>query len=133
MTSGARESGPFDSKARPAGAPPDFIDAARNPTAEARGGAYVLRDADGAVIRSGRTGNLAAREDQHRRSRELPKHKFDPAYRTDSYLEQRGLEQILHDRYHPPLNKIRPISPSNKNIGTYMDAARKHLLERGEK
>jgi hypothetical protein len=73
------------------------------------------------------------REGQHRRSRALPEHRFDPAYRTDSYLEQRGLEQILHDRYDPPLNKIRPISPSNNNIDNYMDAARKYLREHGEK
>ena len=133
MKSGARESGPFDSKARSADAPPDFIDAAKNPTVEARGGAYVLRDTDGAVMRSGRTGNLAERKDQHRRDRALPEHQFDPAYRTDSYPEQRGLEQILHDRYDPPLNKIRPISPSNKNIDYYMGAARKYLREHGEK
>jgi hypothetical protein len=47
--------------------------------------------------------------------------------------EHRGLEQILHDRYDPPLNKIRPISPSNEDIDIYMDAARKYLLEHGEK
>jgi len=31
------------------------------------------------------------------------------------------------------MNKIRPISPSNDEIDTYMDAARKYLRDRGEK
>ncbi|MEN3377373.1 MAG: hypothetical protein V7604_2728, partial [Hyphomicrobiales bacterium] len=162
MASEARESGPFDSGARRADAPleradrslkprreqkpaddglsgdgdtqVDLVDVAKSAgAAKARGGAYVLRDRGDAVVRSGRTGNLAAREGQHRRDRALPEHRFDPVYRTDSYLEQRGLEQILHDRYDPPLNKIRPISPSNKNIDTYMNEARKHLREHDEK
>ena len=101
-------------------------------TVEARGGTYVLRDAEGTVVRSGRTNDLARREAEHLRDPNLAEYQFEPAYRTDVYAEQRGLEQILHDRYNPALNKIRPISPSNKRLPTYMDAAQKYLLEHGE-
>ena len=43
------------------------------------------------------------------------------------YEEQRGLEQMVHDEYKPALNKIRPISPTNKRLDEYMDAARDYL------
>ncbi len=82
-------------------------------TVEARGGTYVLRDAEGTVVRSGRTNDLARREAEHLRDPDLAEFQFEPAYRTDVYAEQRGLEQIQHNQYNPALNKIRPISPSN--------------------
>jgi hypothetical protein len=46
---------------------------------------------------------------------------------TDNPAARRGLEQILHDQFSPPLNKINPISPINPNRGAYMDAAEKFL------
>ena len=52
---------------------------------------------------------------------------------TDNYAEQRGLEQIVYDKNpqamasNGGLNKVRPISPKNKNRESYMDAANKHL------
>ena len=49
------------------------------------------------------------------------------AHRTDMRAEQRGLEQMLHDQYSPPLNAIRPISPGNPKLNDYMDAARRFL------
>ena len=52
---------------------------------------------------------------------------FEPVFRTDVYEEQRGLEQILHDWYNPPLDRIRPISPRNPRLPDYMDAAEEHL------
>ena len=82
-------------------------------------------------MRSGRTNDLARREAEHLRDPDLAEYKLDEVYRTDNYAEQRGLEKILHDQYNPALNKIRPISPTNKNLPTYMDAAQKYLLERG--
>ena len=111
------------------GAPHKLVAAKDVAAIEARGGAYVLRDPanGGAVVRSGRTINLGQREAQHLRDPALKDFDFDPVYRTDVYNEQRGLEQILHDIYQPSLNKIRPISPNNKNYDTYMEAARKYL------
>ncbi|MBW0298147.1 hypothetical protein [Shewanella xiamenensis] len=53
--------------------------------------------------------------------------RFREVHRTDVRSEQRGLEQMLHDKYQPPLNKIRPISPTNPKIDEYMDAARLYL------
>ena len=50
-----------------------------------------------------------------------------PFRETDVYEEQRGLEQMVHDEYKPALNKIRPISPTNKRLDEYMDAARDYL------
>ena len=50
-------------------------------------------------------------------------------YQTDVYAEQRGLEQMLYDRYpeaqfeNGGFNKIRGISPSNPNLPTYMRSA----------
>jgi hypothetical protein len=94
---------------------------------EARGGVYVLRDTDGMVARSGRTNDLDRREAEHLRDPSLKDFDFEAVYRTDSYNEQRGLEQILHDTYQPPLNRIQPISSSNQNYDAYMEAARKYL------
>jgi hypothetical protein len=48
-------------------------------------------------------------------------------HRTDVYNEQRGLEQLLHDTYQPPLKRVRPISPTNPNLPLYQDAANTFL------
>lgn len=107
--------------------------AERTAAIDARGGAYLLRDPanGGAVVLSGRSGNLASRAADYRRDPLLKDFDFDSVYRTDVYAEQRGLEQILHDQYSPALNKIRPISPTNRNRQTYLDAAQRYLLEYG--
>lgn len=82
-----------------------------------RGGTYVLRDpATGQVMRTGRTGDLVRREAEHARDPALRDLKFDVAHRTDGYVEQRGLEQMLHEAHQPPLNKIRPISQQNPKL-----------------
>jgi hypothetical protein len=95
-----------------------------------RGGAYLLRDPEtGGVMRTGRSGDLLRRQAEHFRD---PAHKafdFEPIYRTDVYAEQRGLEQLLHDLYNPPLNRINPISPKNPNRSEYMDAAERYLRQ----
>ena len=100
---------------------------AQSCTAPARGGVYLLRNAEGDVVRTGRTNNLARREAEHSRDPRLSDYSFEAAARTDVYAEQRGLEQTLHDTYDPVLNKIRPISQNNKNLDTYMEAARDYL------
>jgi RHS repeat-associated protein len=89
---------------------------------EVKGGVYALRNAEGAIMRTGRTCDLARREGEHMLDPALGHLKFTPIYRTDEYAEQRGLEQIVHDLYNPPLNKISPISPSNPHGQSYIDA-----------
>ena len=84
--------------------------------AEARGGTYLLRDAEGKVVRTGRSNDLLRREAEHARDPLLKDFNFDPVHRTDLYPEQRGLEQLLHDMYQPPLDKVRPISPTNPRL-----------------
>jgi hypothetical protein len=60
-------------------------------------------------MRSGRTNDLARRQLEHARNADLSHLRFEEVYRTDVYAEQRGLEQLLHDTYNPPLNRIRGI------------------------
>jgi YD repeat-containing protein len=94
----------------------------------ARGGVYLLRDPEsGAVVRTGRSNNLARREAEHARDERLSAYAFEEVYRTDDYATQRGLEQVVHDRYQPPLNHIRPISPNNARRDVYMRAAERYL------
>jgi len=80
-------------------------------------------------MRTGRTSDLLRRRAEHLRDPSLKQYKFETVYRTDVYEDQRGLEQILHDTYNPPLDKIRPISPRNPNLDTYLDAARRYLSQ----
>ncbi|KWF00764.1 hypothetical protein WL80_30650 [Burkholderia ubonensis] len=94
---------------------------------EAKGGTYLLKDAEGVVMRSGRTNDLARRQLEHARDPALKDLDFFAVHRTDVRAEQRGLEQMLHDQYNPPLNAIRPISPANPRLNEYMDAARRFL------
>lgn len=67
------------------------------------------------------------REAEHGRDAVLGDFKFEAVHRTDVYAEQRGLEQLLHETHNPPLNKISPISPTNPNRQTYLDAAQQFL------
>jgi hypothetical protein len=57
-------------------------------------------------------------------------YRFHIEYQTDVRYEQRGLEQVLHDRHRPPKNKIRPISPRNPNRARYMDATYRFLRQK---
>lgn len=54
---------------------------------------------------------------------------FNEEYGTDDYDAVRGLEQYLYEIHSPILNKIRPISPRNGNIGKYIQAACKYIME----
>jgi len=95
-----------------------------------KGGTYVLRDdATGDVVKTGRSGDLALRRKQHQRNPDLTNKKFEPVHRTDDYNAQRGLEEILYNENHAPLDKIRPISPTNKKAQKYRDAAQEYLRE----
>jgi len=102
--------------------------------AEPRGGVYTLRDFEtGGIVRTGRTSDLAGRELAHANDPVLEELRFQVEYRTDVYSEQRGLEQILYDRYpearleNGGFNRIRGISPSNPNQPIYMRAAWDYL------
>lgn len=96
-------------------------------TAASKGGVYALTDAAGKVMRTGRTNNLVTRQAAHARNVETKGLEFTPLFRTDDYATQRGLEQIVHDLYNAPLDKINGISPNNPNLQKYMEAANKFL------
>jgi len=87
------------------------------------GGVYTLRDSSGNVQYAGRTNNLARRAGEHRSTH--PDLRLNTEFRSDSREVQRGAEQILHDRFQPPLNKIQPISPRNPRRAHYINAARR--------
>ena len=96
-----------------------------------KGGTYVLRDPDtGQVMRTGRTKDHKRREKEHKQQPETKTLQYDRETRTDDYSIQRGQEQLLHDEYKPPLDKIRPISPQNPRRDEYLDAARTHNRNR---
>jgi RHS repeat-associated protein len=98
--------------------------------AEARGGVYVLKDADENVVRTGRTNDLARRQAEH--ARDYPDYIFEVVYRTDDPAARRGLEQMLYDRYpSAALNKIRPISEANPRMNSYLEAAQRFLSGSG--
>ncbi|WP_416053977.1 RHS repeat-associated core domain-containing protein [Marinibactrum halimedae] len=87
------------------------------------GGTYSLVDSNGQVVRTGRSNDLARRQQEHLRDPILYQYQFRPEHRTDSYSQQRGAEQYLHNLHNPPLNYRLPISPSNPRKAHYMNAS----------
>jgi RHS repeat-associated protein len=97
-------------------------------TKSTQGGVCSLTDpATGNIVRTGRSNNLQRRAAEHARDSVFREFNFEPLFKTDSYVEQRGLEQVIHNKYLPSLNKINPVSPQNRNYERYIDAARKYL------
>jgi len=97
-------------------------------TQDVAGGVYRLVDKNtGTTMRTGRTNDLIRRSAEHARNPDLADFKFETVWKTDDYAEQRGLEQILHDKYHPPLDKVNAISPRNPYINIYTNAAQRFL------
>jgi hypothetical protein len=98
-----------------------------------QGGVYTLRDEAGDVVRTGRSANLAVREQQLANDPVLGQYEFQVEYRTDVYTEQRGLEQVLYDRYpgaqaaNGGYNVIRGVGPLNPNGPSYIQAAYDYL------
>lgn len=93
-----------------------------------KGGTYKLTDPDtGDVMRTGRTNDFVRRQAEHANNPEFRGLLFDSVHSTDNYAEQRGLEQVLHNQYNPPLNKINPISPTNPRLSEYTKAAENFL------
>ena len=93
----------------------------------AKGGTYLLRKADetGDVMRTGRTNDLARRRGEHARDPRTQDLEFEVDRCTDCYAAQRGREQVIHDRYKPPLNRVNPVSPNNPRREEYVQAAEK--------
>ena len=108
-----------------------FTVAAEGGALTSRGGTYVLKDADGVIVRSGRTNDFVRRQAEHARDPALKKYNFEEVHKTDVYAEQRGLEQILHETHSPQLNKIRGVDPNNPKAPTYKSAAEEYLLKYG--
>ncbi|WP_179296364.1 RHS repeat protein [Mesorhizobium sp. WSM4304] len=97
-----------------------------------KGGTYSLRNKAGDVLRTGRTNNFARRAAEHARLDATKGLTFTQEHLTDVLKEQRGLEQMLHEHYDPPMNSISPISQQNRNINEYMNAARDFISRLGE-
>lgn len=121
-----------DDEAEHSGAASDDVS-----SATPRGGVYTLRDEAGNVVRTGRTNDLAARQAAHANDPVLGDYQFNVEYRTDVYAEQRGLEEVLYNRYpnarvrNGGFNKIRAIGPSNPNFAFYMRSAAEFLARQG--
>lgn len=78
-------------------------------------------------MRTGRTKDLHRRELEHSRDPLLRRYRFDEVHETEDPAARRGLEQILHERYRPPLDLIAPISVKNPRRRKYLAAARRLL------
>jgi len=92
---------------------------------EKQGGTYKLIDPKtGKVMYVGRTSDLSSRAKQHKRPLKTRELDFEVDKQTNIYDQLRGREQIIKEKYKPPLNKINPISPRNKNRQKYLDAAK---------
>ncbi|MEV6443061.1 RHS repeat-associated core domain-containing protein [Amycolatopsis sp. NPDC051716] len=100
-------------------------------SAAAVGGVYTLRDDDGNVQYVGRTNDFGKRRIAHGSSPTKGGLNFQQEYTSQDYDTVRGLEQYLYDVHSPILNKIRPISLRNGNIGKYLEAACKFIGELG--
>lgn len=90
----------------------------------AKGGTYRLFDDANMVMKTGRTKDLARREKEL--GRKHPDLDFKVDKRTDNYAQQRGREEIIYNQQNPaaPLDKIRPINPSNENAARYRKAGK---------
>ena len=89
-------------------------DASEETVQEATGGVYRLVDNEtGKTMRTGRTKDLEQRRQQHGRNPTLEKYDFIAVERTDDCATQRGLEQIIYEKYNAPLDFRRPISLQN--------------------
>ena len=92
------------------------------------GGVYALRHPQtGQVMRVGRTNDLERRRKEHGREPELRAFDFEDVYQCDSHPARRGLEQLIHEAYDPPLDKIAPLSEKNPRRKKYLAAARRFL------
>ncbi len=93
---------------------------------------YQLRnDNSGQIVYVGRTTNLEARKEQHRKTK--PGNTLEIIADNLTRKEARGIEQIYMVEYNTRafLNKINGISPNNKKIKIYMEAGRQMIYYLG--
>ncbi len=107
------------------------VDAVRGAENVAKGGTYKLKDADGAVKRTGKSIDLDRRRGEHARNKDTKDLDFEVDRRSDCCNAQRGREQIIYDK-HPEaqaanggLNKRSPVSPTNPKRDVYRKAGEK--------
>jgi RHS repeat-associated protein len=102
---------------------PSPCDKGSNDDDEPKGGIYALVDEAGNVRYVGRTNDLERRRKEHQRRPKFANQEFRVLFRTDSYLEQRGLEQYFYRLLGPDLNKRNPNWSGNPLREVYEVAA----------
>lgn len=85
----------------------------------------MVDDKTGQVMRTGRTNDLKRRQGEHKLHPETKDYRMEIDKVTDSPVERRGREQIIHDIHQAPLDKINPISPKNPKRQQYLDVAKR--------
>ena len=80
------------------------------------------------------TGDLMQRAAQHKRAALTKDLDFKVLYRTDSYFERRGLEQLIYLKYSATakLNHQNAVRASHALRGLYFGAAKRYLKRHGE-
>lgn len=106
------------------------------PIGQGNGGVYALvnplaRSVEQAIQRSGRTNDFIRREGEHGRDPALRDFSLRPAFRSDNYSTVRGLEQIFHEVYNPPYNRIRATDPRKPATSQYLQDAHRYLENNG--
>ena len=107
----------------------------KSPNAPPAGGVYVVYDRQGTPVYVGRSIDVERRLATHARLGEkLRLGESVQIYRTDDLNTQRGVEQILMDQNGTlrsvnaqGRNRIRGVSPTNPNRGTYNQAGQDYL------
>ena len=128
----SRKANPFESITT---GPTSTLGLVDDATVDAVGGTYVLQDRNTReVMRTGRTNDLNRSGKEHRRHSETGHLEFRVDMPTDDYNVQRGREHLIPEEYnHPPLNRIRPISPRNPRRELYIEAAEREMERRNLK
>ena len=87
---------------------------------------YRLVDGAGNTQYVGRTCNVNARRNAHKRDPSKSSLRFEIIKSNLTYAQARGLEQIAMTHYNTRafLNRINGISPKNKRLNIYMEAGR---------
>jgi hypothetical protein len=84
-----------------------------------RGGAYVLLDRKGEIVRSGKAKNLLSRCRNHASDKALRDYTFVAVFRSDNANNRTAIEQVLDEQVQPPLNKIRAVKgPRARDVAT---------------
>jgi hypothetical protein len=109
---------------------PEFSRSIAEEQAMSKGGVYVIYNPNGVIVRVGQTNNLIRRKGDYRRDPNYFDLEFEPQFFSDDYATRRGLEQILFEEYHPPMNVNRPIGSRNPKGAGYFQAASNFLADK---